>query len=107
MASCLGFLLAVGVFFQVVRFSGGSAFQVGAFPLEEELQGDFWSGGAAGEKGAFQRRLEDFWGKGAGEYSLERREIHIQRRFSCLRIKFLLLEEYSESGASLGVKVCW
>ena len=73
---------------------------MGAFPLEEELQGDFWSGGAAGEKGAFQRRLEDFWGKGAGEYSLERREIHIQRRFSCLRAKFLLLEEYSESGAS-------
>ena len=77
---------------------------MGAFPLEEELQGDFWSGGAAGEKGAFQRRLEDFWGKGAGEYSLERREIHIQRRFSCLRAKFLLLEEYSESGASSGRK---
>ena len=27
--------------------------------------------------------------------------------FSCLRVKFLLLEEYSESGASLGEKACW
>ena len=47
MASCLGFLLAVGVFFQVVRFSGGSAFQVGAFPLERggdsvEVGGDIF-----------------------------------------------------------------
>ena len=56
------------------------------------------------EEGAFQRRLGYFWGRGAGEYSLERREVHIQRRFSCLRAKFLLLEGYSESGASSGKK---
>ena len=41
------------------------------------------------------------------EFWLERGEIHIQRRFSRLRVKFLLLEEYSESGASLGEKDCW
>ena len=59
----------------------------------------------------FQRGIAIFFSAGRRVVSFPkfgwRGEIHIQRRFSCLRIKFLLLEEYSESGASLGVKVCW
>ena len=53
-------------------------------------------GKRSGEEGGF---LPGVW--------LERGEIHIQRHFFCLRVKFLLLEEYSESGASLGEKACW
>ena len=81
------------------RLQSSERILAGKGKLEREKQAErtrVLLGKRSGEEGGF---LPGVW--------LERGEIHIQRHFFCLRVKFLLLEEYSESGASLGEKACW